>query len=194
MANYYIGDLHFGHKNGMAYDNRPFSSIEENDKVLIDNWNSTVGMTDDVYILGDISWYNSTETIKIVKRLNGNKRLIRGNHDAKVLKNPKLQELFVEITDYKEITFDDGSGLVLCHYPILAFKNHYYGWIHLYGHVHATWEYDLIEEFRKKSIEISGKPCRMYNVGVMTPEISYKPRTLTEILRAYGDEGCSTYG
>lgn len=182
--NFYIADPHWGHKNNMAYDNRPFNSIEENDKALIDNWNSVVGMTDDVYILGDISWYNSTETIKIIKQLNGNKHLIRGNHDGKILKNPKLQELFVEITDYKEITFDDGSGLILCHYPILAFKNHYYKWIHLYGHVHSTWEYELIDNARLASIEISGKPCRMYNVGCMMSWIDYTPRTLTEILNA----------
>ncbi len=186
--NFYIADMHFGHQNVLAFDNRPFSSIEENDRTMIDNWNSVVGMSDDVYILGDISWHNSTETIKIIEQLNGNKHLIRGNHDPKVLKNPKLQNLFIEITDYKEITFDDGKGLVLCHYPILAFKNHYYGWIHLYGHVHTTWEYDLIEESRKKSIEISGKPCRMYNVGAMMPYMNYMPHTLTGILKACENE------
>nr|DAQ07293.1 MAG TPA: metallophosphatase domain protein [Caudoviricetes sp.] len=180
--NFYIADLHFGHRNVLAFDNRPFFTVEDNDESLINDWNSVVGMEDDVYILGDISWHNSTETIKIFKRLNGNKHLIRGNHDPKVLKNPKLQELFVEITDYKEITFDDGKGLVLCHYPILAFKNHYHNWIHLYGHVHNTWEYELIEKTRKWSIEISGKPCRMYNVGCMMPWMDYTPRTLTEIL------------
>lgn len=59
--NYFISDLHFGHKNCLAFDNRPFKSIEENDETIIKNWNNTVGIDDDVYLLGDVSWYNTTK-------------------------------------------------------------------------------------------------------------------------------------
>ena len=71
MTNYYIADLHFGHQNIMAFDNRPFIDVEEHDAVLIKNWNMVVGIDDDIYIIGDISWYNSTKTIEILKQLNG---------------------------------------------------------------------------------------------------------------------------
>lgn len=54
--NYYISDLHFGHYNIMRFDNRPFNSVEEMDKALIDNWNSVVSEGDTVYILGDFCW------------------------------------------------------------------------------------------------------------------------------------------
>lgn len=53
--NYFISDLHIGHTNVLSFDNRPFKSIEEHDEALIKNWNSVVGMDDDVYLLGDIS-------------------------------------------------------------------------------------------------------------------------------------------
>lgn len=183
--NFYIADLHFGHQNILGFDNRPFDTIEENDVALIDNWNNVVGIDDDVYVLGDISWYNSTKTIEIFKQLNGNKHLIRGNHDTKVLKNPKMREQFVEICDYKEITSDNGIGLVLSHYPIVAFKNHYRGWWHFYGHVHNTWENDLIDEVKAVSITRSGMPLNMINVGAMMPYIQYTPKTFTEIIEAY---------
>ena len=65
--NYFISDLHVGHINCLAFDNRPFINIDEHDAYLIKNWNETVGIDDDVYILGDISWYNSTKTIEIFK-------------------------------------------------------------------------------------------------------------------------------
>ena len=183
--NFYIADLHFGHKNVLSFDSRPFKTIEENDNVIINNWNNVVGIDDDVYVLGDISWYNSTKTIEIFKQLNGNKHLIRGNHDTKVLKNPKMREQFVEICDYKEITSDNGIGLVLSHYPIVAFKNHYRGWWHFYGHVHNTWENDLIDEVKAVSITRSGMPLNMINVGAMMPYIQYTPKTFTEIIEAY---------
>ena len=96
--NYFISDLHFGHKNCLSFDNRPFISIEENDETIIKNWNDTVGIDDDVYLLGDISWYNSTKTIEIFNNLNGHIHLIKGNHDGRLLNNRELQSRFCEIT------------------------------------------------------------------------------------------------
>ena len=52
--NFYIADLHFGHKNIIRYDNRQFASVDEMDNTLIKNWNSVVSNDDTVYILGDI--------------------------------------------------------------------------------------------------------------------------------------------
>lgn len=182
--NFYIADLHFGHQNILSFDSRPFPDIETHDNVIIENWNNVVGIDDDVYILGDISWHNSTKTIEIFKQLNGNKHLIIGNHDKKLLKNQKLRNLFVEVVDYKELTTDSGMGIVLCHYPIPCFNNHYYGWIHLYGHVHNSWEWEVMEQTKKHLVKASedNKPCRMFNVGCMLSYIGYAPRTLTEIL------------
>lgn len=182
MANYFIADTHFGHKNIMFYDNRPFRDIDEHDKTLIDNWNNVVGIDDDVYILGDISWYNATKTIKIFKSLNGTKHLIVGNHDNKLLRNRELQSLFTEITDYKELSLPDNKGIVLCHYPIPCFKNHYYGWYHLYGHVHNGFEWHMMERVKYEMIELYDKLCHMYNVGAMIEYMNYTPRTLEEII------------
>lgn len=181
--NYYISDLHFGHKNCLAFDNRQFKSIEEHDKTLITNWNNTVGIDDDVYLLGDISWYNATKTIEIFNQLNGVIHLIRGNHDTKLLKNRELQSRFIEIVDYKELTLSDGKGIVLCHYPIPCFKNHFYGWYHLYGHVHNSFEWNMMEQMKYQMTELYDKPCIMFNAGAMINYIGYTPRTLDEILK-----------
>ena len=80
---YFISDLHFGHRNILRFDCRPFSTIEEHDEYLINQWNDTVGTDDDVWILGDISWYSALKTVNILKRLNGKKHLCIGNHDHK---------------------------------------------------------------------------------------------------------------
>ena len=158
--NYFIGDLHFGHVNCLSFDNRPFKTIEDHDAVLIKNWNNVVGIEDDVYILGDISWYNTTKTLEILKQLNGHIHLIRGNHDHKHLKNRELQSMFVEITDYKELHIpgtDDkknSNGVVLCHYPIPCFNHHYYGWCHLYAHVHNSFEWNMMERIKYEMNEL----------------------------------------
>ena len=180
--NYYIADLHFGHTNCLAFDNRPFLNIEDHDKTLIENWNNVVGYDDDVYILGDISWHNATKTIEIFNQLNGNKHLIIGNHDAKLLRSREVRNLFVEIRDYKEITLDNGKGIVLSHYPIVCFKNHFYGWYHLYGHVHTSFEDNMVDNFKHLMTDLYTKPLNMWNVGCMKDYIKYTPRTLEEIL------------
>ena len=135
--NYFISDTHFGHKNCMAFDNRPFKSIEEHDQKLIDNWNKVVGIDDDVYWLGDISWHRSLKTLEILNQLNGSLHLIRGNHDNAILKNRDIQNKFVEIVDYKELSLSDGKGLVLCHYPIPCFKNQLF-FIHFLNERHDS--------------------------------------------------------
>lgn len=182
--NYFISDLHFGHVNCLGFDNRPFTNIEDHDKTLIENWNNTVDIDDDVYILGDISWYNTTRTIEIFSQLNGNKHLIIGNHDGKLLKSRELRALFVEIRDYKEITLDNGKGIVLSHYPIVCFKNHFYGWYHLYGHVHVSFEENMVQNFKHQMTALYDKPLNMWNVGCMKEYMQYTPRTLEEIIKS----------
>ena len=180
--NYFISDLHFGHVNCLAFDNRPFNTIRDHDEYIIKNWNETVGVDDDVYILGDISWYNSTTTTEIFKQLNGRLHLIKGNHDDNLLKNRELRNLFVEITDYRVLFIDKNTSIVLFHWPIPSFRNHYYGWYHLYGHVHSSFEWNMTENTKRQMKELYDKECKMYNVGAMMPYINYKPRTLEEII------------
>ena len=180
---YYIADLHLGHKNCMAFDNRPFTDIETHDNTIIKNWNDTVGIDDEVYLLGDISWHNSTKTLEIFNQLNGIIHLIKGNHDNKVLKNRELQKRFCEIIDYKELDLGDNKHLVLSHYPIPCFNWHYYGSYHFYGHVHNSFEWNMMEHLKQEMKDLYDKPCNMFNVGAMINYIDYTPRTLEEIIK-----------
>ena len=180
--NYFIADTHFGHKNALSYDNRSFITIEEHDEYLINSWNNAVSYDDDVYILGDVSWHNATTTNEILDKLNGNKHLIIGNHDKKLLRNKEFQNHFQEITSYKELPYGDGKIIVLCHYPIPCFNQHYYESYHLYGHVHNGFEWNMMENIKFQMEELYEVPCNMYNVGAMIPYMNYTPRTLEEIM------------
>lgn len=180
---YFIADLHLGHSNCLAYDNRPFKTVEEQDKFIISEWNYIVKPNDEVWILGDISWYNPNKTIDIFRQLNGVKNLCIGNHDKSLLKNKKIKDLFNEIVDYKELSLAEVPGkVVLCHYPIPCFNNHFRGWIHLYGHVHNSFEWHMTENFKQQLISLYEKSCEMFNVGCMMDYMNYRPRTIQQIL------------
>lgn len=76
-------DLHFNHKNIIPYCNRPFNSVEEMNRALVDNWNRVVKSEDDVYILGDLSMGEPEKSRYWIQQLNGHHiDLIVGNHDT----------------------------------------------------------------------------------------------------------------
>jgi calcineurin-like phosphoesterase family protein len=178
---FYISDTHFGHKNIIRYDNRPFSSAEEMDKALIDNWNNVVTEDDTVYILGDISWHQEFETKNILNQLNGHKILVKGNHDQVVNKIPYY---FDKIASYLEIK-DNGRKVILSHYPIMFWNNQFHDSIHLYGHVHNSHQWNMMESWIKEAKQLQALPMQVYNVGCMMTWMDYTPRTLDEIINGY---------
>lgn len=133
---YFTSDLHFGHPNIINYCKRPFSSAEEMDSVLIEYWNRIVSKGDHIFILGDFSFHTNNNTQRIIRRLNGIKYLILGNHDAGLRGNVKT--LFTGgVDNYGEITcgFDK---LILCHFPFRSWNYREHGSWNLHGHTHGT--------------------------------------------------------
>lgn len=192
--NYYIADCHFGHKNILRFDGRPFADLYQMEEVMTMLWNAAVRKDDTVYILGDFCWGKADEWLRLVKQLNGRKVLIEGNHDLG--KYPAaLKNQFADIKDKLEITDHDKAGVarkvILSHYPEMFYKHScnekYYM---LCGHVHATAENDFLEkwtrelrEARRNNPGFTGANCgQIYNIGCMMPWMEYTPRTLDEII------------
>ena len=171
----FTSDLHFGHKNVIKYDKRPFENIQEMDEEIIIRWNKKVNKDDIIYILGDISWYKDEKTAELLSRLNGKIILVKGNHD-KI--GPLTRRYISQIYDYLEINVDD-KRVVLSHYPIHFFNHHHHNAIMLHGHVHNSKEAEYVLKYRD-FLRSEGLVCNLYNVGCM--EWNYEPVTLEEIL------------
>lgn len=137
---YFTSDTHFFHKNIINLCDRPFNSLEHMHQILIYNWNKTVNPNDDVYILGDFAFNRAgsgEEVNEILKKLNGKKYLVRGNHD-KFIKDPDFDlSLFAWIEDYYEL-YIEKTKIVLFHYPIFEWNGFYRNSMHLYGHIHNS--------------------------------------------------------
>lgn len=187
--NYYISDLHLFHEASIRFDNRPFASLDEMHKAIVEHWNHKITNGDTVYILGDISLRGKKEElIALVATLKGRKVLIRGNHDD--LSDYRYQQLFYEIVDYKEVHDSVGGrnyDLVLSHYPIFSWKNMGRGTYLLYGHTHDNAEDEyyqkcLSQMTKNECRHIQGATPRAINVGCMKPWMGYEPRSLKEIV------------
>ena len=128
---FFTADTHFNHPAILNFCKRPFSSIEEMNESLIENWNHKVGRNDRIYIVGDLCFSNH---LKIIPRLNGKKHLILGNHDKSL--NQEILNHFVSVSQRKEIKIDN-RFFVLEHCPLRTWEECYMGSVHLFGHVHG---------------------------------------------------------
>lgn len=132
---YFTSDLHLGHKNVLKLCNRPFSSIEEMDACLIDNWNSRVTNNDTVYILGDLMFRNSVPPEEYLSQLKGKKHLIRGNHDRDWMKKVDINKYFVSNENLSFIS-DGKHRITVCHYPMMSWPHISTNGYMVFGHIH----------------------------------------------------------
>lgn len=192
---FYIADTHFGHANIIRFDERPFSSVEQMEETIINNWNGVVTNQDDVYILGDFCWSkDESEWLRLLHRLNGKKCLIKGNHDLRQY-SQKLKNDLHDIKEYKEIK-DGDKSIMLCHYPILFYRSSYDDkkWMFC-GHTHnrteeEKWRQDFVKQivtYRKNDISDHGEPSyfnrgHIVNVGCMMDYMGFTPRTADELI------------
>ena len=172
--NLYIGDTHFGHRNVINFDHRPFSSVEEMDEVMIRLWNGRVQLDDDVWFLGDFCHKSGKAQEWYLRRLAGRKHLILGNHDQPLYENDEALAYFDSIDQIARVN-DTYKGesitAVLCHYPILEWWHKHHGVWHIYGHIHT----DTGETFR-----IISQFERALNAGAAIN--NYTPASLRELV------------
>jgi calcineurin-like phosphoesterase family protein len=135
--NFFTADTHFGHENIVKYCGRPFKNAHQMDKTIIERYNAVVGPTDTCYFLGDFSMSGNPEVIeRYVKKLNGKKILVLGNHDR--LKPFTYVDLgFASVHTSLIMTL---LHRVICvHDPAPACDAHYsHRW--LVGHVHGLFK------------------------------------------------------
>lgn len=139
MKTWVSSDLHFGHKNILKYSPkyRTFQDASEMNEAIVAGWNAKVNDDDLVYILGDVAFCNAEKACELVKRLNGRKILIEGNHDAKLMQNSEFVNCFEAVHKYHEITHN-GNRVCLFHYRIFEWNQCHRGSLHLFGHAHGN--------------------------------------------------------
>lgn len=154
---WFTSDTHFGHKNVIAYCNRPFKDVDHMNLELTRRWNERVEPDDTVYHLGDFAMGPTAKHPEIIKNLHGYKILIAGNHDA-----PRHKMLARGFNEVHNIGLH--AGWTLVHIPLgMSGKI-------LCGHVHCAWKVHKTPELHA------------INVGV--DQWDFYPRTFDELMEA----------
>jgi calcineurin-like phosphoesterase family protein len=159
-----ISDTHFGHANIYKFLNgdgtrvrHQFEDVEAGDSAMIENWNRVVGPKDKVYHLGDV--FINRKARFILEALNGNKVLIKGNHD--IFKLADYTPFFRDIRAYHVL-----DKIILSHVPIHRESiGRFRGNVH--GHLHANVVNDILYK------------------SVCVERINYTPIEFSEIQKYY---------
>lgn len=172
---FFCSDPHYGHsgivRGTSSWDDksscRPFETLEEHNKTLVDNINKVVGENDILFCLGDWSFgsYKTGENVSNIKKFRDqlntkSVHLIFGNHDSEITANKQNSlDLFLSTAHYREITIieqikEQGEKakkqqIILSHYSHRVWNNMRKGSIMLFGHSHGS-----LKEVEGKTMDV----------------------------------------
>jgi calcineurin-like phosphoesterase family protein len=153
---FFIGDLHFGHKNIHTFRSElGFDNEEEHREFLIEQWNSVVNKRSVIWVLGDAVF--SSEHLCHIDRLLGTKFLILGNHD---LGAKEMLSSFDKVHGFQKY-----KGFWLSHCPI--HPEELRGKPNIHGHVHSNTIQDK-RYFNASCENIDYKPVSIEEVRQQT--------------------------
>ena len=178
-AIFLVSDTHFGHtgvckftRNDGVTKLRPWDNADEMDEEMVKRWNETVRPNDKVYHLGDV--VINRKALKTLHRLNGDKVLIRGNHD--IFRDDEYRLFFRELRAYHVM-----NGMILSHIPIHTESLGRFG-TNIHGHLHANRV--MIQKHAKATPEIDPR----YHC-VCVEQTDFRPILFEDVIKRIQAEG-----
>ena len=178
-----VSDTHFGHAGVCRFTHpddatvklRPWDNADEMDEEMVRRWNDRVKPLDKVYHLGDV--VINRKALKTLHRLNGDKVLIRGNHD--IFPDVEYREYFRELRAYHVM-----NGMILSHIPIHPESLGRFG-VNIHGHLHAS--------------RVKMEPVGKYGIPVIDPryhcvcveQTDFAPILFEDVIKRIEAEGGS---
>lgn len=196
MAIYAISDLHLALSVDKPMD--IFGHIWENCvERLWENWQKTVKSTDVVIMPGDISWatyiHNADADFAFIDRLNGQKLILKGNHDYWWTTLRKMNQ-YLEKKAFHSIRFIHNNAFLIGTTAICGTR----GWT--LPHASSTQEDIRFFEREKQRLVLSLEDARRQKAETIIAALHYPPveqnggnTGFLEIMQQYGVAKC-VYG
>ena len=175
-----VSDTHFGHKGVCHFTQadgvtplRPWDTPEEMDEAMVKLWNDRVRPNDKVYHLGDV--VINRRALSIMHRLNGDKVLIKGNHD--IFRLEEYTPFFRDIRGYHVM-----NGMILSHIPVHPSQLERFG-TNIHGHLHSN---------RVMKIDAKGNPTKEIDPryhSVCVEQIGFTPILFEDVIKKIEAEG-----
>lgn len=167
-------DLHFCHNKPFIYEPRGFSSIEEMNETIINNFNKVIDEDDDLYILGDLMLMNNDIGIEYINKLKGNIHIILGNHDSNMRVNYYMNCSKVKDIQYSYLTKYKKYHFYLSHYPVHLgnYDMQMSKMWCLHGHTHSKEKFNDVD--KNYNVALDAHNCFPVNIDDIIIDIQQK--------------------
>ena len=181
-----VSDTHFGHTGVCRFTEsdgitkiRPWTDPDEMDEEMIRRWNDRVRPNDKVYHLGDV--VINRKALPTMARLNGDKVLIRGNHD--IFRDDEYREYFRELRAYHVM-----NGMILSHIPLHPESLGRFG-TNIHGHLHTNRVKKIIGvDIRTGVFKYSNEIDERYHC-VCVEQTDFTPILFEDVIKRIESEG-----
>lgn len=177
---WFTSDQHYGHANILNFKNndgslvRPgFTSVHEMDEFMIANHNRVVKPQDHVYFCGDTHYTKASEIAALMKRLNGKKRLILGNHDD--IAKQHLLNYFEKIVLWRHFSQE---GFIVTHIPLPYEQFRHKSKFNVHGHLHT---HKVMMEMIGLEGEVEGMEEDLRYINICVENTDYTPIHMDQI-------------
>lgn len=186
-ATFLVSDTHFGHAGVCRFTHpddatvklRPWDDPDEMDEEMIRRWNETVRPSDKVYHLGDV--VINRKALRTLHRLNGDKVLIRGNHD--IFRDDEYRTYFRELRAYHVL-----NGMILSHIPVHEASIGRFG-VNIHGHLHASRVKKARGIDARTGAVLYGTENDVRYHCVCVEQTDFRPILLEDVYKRIRDEG-----
>lgn len=178
-------DPHFGHGNICKFTNydgskvRPWEDVTQMNEDMIRMYNETVPVNGKTYWLGDCVM--NMKFLSVIERLNGDKILIKGNHDIGKLKD--YLKYFRDVRAYHIV-----NGLIMSHIPIHVDCLARFG-ANVHGHLHANQIMKTEGRFGMNFWPFTKKVVDERYLCVCVEHTGFRPISMTEVKKRITDRG-----
>lgn len=185
-----VSDTHFGHAGVCRFTHsdtnikiRPWDNPDEMDEAMVQLWNNTVAPKDKVYHIGDV--VINRKALKLLDRLNGDKVLIKGNHD--IFKLEDYTKYFRDIRGYHVM-----NNMILSHIPLHPDSKGRFS-ANIHGHLHSNRVMKPTGFDNKTGSIIYGNDIDPWYFNVSVEQIEFKPILFEEVLQKIKEQGQEEY-
>jgi calcineurin-like phosphoesterase family protein len=185
-----VSDTHFGHAGVTRFTHqdtgikiRPWDNPEEMDEYMVKVWNDTVKSNDKVYHLGDV--VINRKSLQILDRLNGDKVLIRGNHD--IFRDDDYRKYFRELRAYHVV-----NNMILSHIPLHPDSKGRFN-ANIHGHLHSNRVRKPRSVDAKTGEILYSDDIDPWYFNVSVEQIGFKPILFEEVIKRIQEQNQEGY-